>query len=69
GGGVVGERESVGVEEAVRAWTLGGSYVGLQDGLLGSVQVGKAGDLVVVEGELGERGARVGMVVLGGEVV
>ncbi|MBM3926402.1 MAG: amidohydrolase, partial [SAR202 cluster bacterium] len=43
GGGVVGERESVGVEEAVRAWTLGGSYVGLQDGLLGSVQVGKAG--------------------------
>jgi predicted amidohydrolase YtcJ len=48
GGKVYGETQRVSVEEALRAWTLGGAYAAFEDELKGSIAPGKLADFVVL---------------------
>lgn len=48
-GRVQGENERIGVEEALRAVTLGAAYTLHMDGEIGSIEVGKRADFAVLE--------------------
>ena len=47
-GKVYGPKQRVNVEEALRAWTLGGAYASFEEQVKGSVTVGKLADFVVL---------------------
>jgi hypothetical protein len=67
--------QKITVEEALRAYTMGAAYAGFDEKEKGSLEVGKLGDLVVIDRDLTTtppvdlRGARVKMTVVGGKVV
>ncbi len=67
--------QKITVEEALRAYTLGAAYAGFEENDKGSLEVGKLGDLVVIDQDLTTtppvdlRGARVVLTVVGGKVV
>jgi predicted amidohydrolase YtcJ len=47
-GRVLGEGERIGVDDALRAITLGAAYTLRLDGEIGSIEVGKRADLAVL---------------------
>ena len=48
-GRLLGGNQAVDVQEALRAWTLGGAYACFQEDALGSIKVGKLADLVLLD--------------------
>jgi predicted amidohydrolase YtcJ len=48
-GRILGERERIGVEDALRAITLDAAYLLHLDGELGSIQAGKLADFTILE--------------------
>ncbi|MDF9745757.1 amidohydrolase [Natrinema salsiterrestre] len=68
------EAQRLSVTEALRAYTGGAAYAGFDDGRLGALEVGKRGDLVVLEASPWDRSDRiddidVAATIVGGEVV
>ena len=67
--------QKITVEEALRAYTVGGSYAGFAEQKRGSIVVGKLADLVLIDHDLTRvapetiRDARILMTVVGGKVV
>ncbi len=67
--------QKITVEEALRAYTMGGSYAGFAEQTRGSIVVGKLADLVLIDHDLTRvapetiRDARILMTVVGGRVV
>jgi len=47
-GKVYGPKQRISVEEALRTWTLGGAFASFEEGLKGSIEVGKLADFVVL---------------------
>jgi hypothetical protein len=74
-GEVIGPRQRITREEAIRCYTKNAAYVTFEEGLKGSIEPGNLADLVVLsndiltcpEEEIKE--ARVEMTMVGGEVV
>lgn len=50
-GEVLGPEQSISVEQALRAFTLGNAYVSSDEGIKGSLKEGKLGDVVVLEAD------------------
>ncbi len=75
GGWALAPEESLSVDEAVRAYTVGGAYAAFAEGELGTLSVGKWADFVVLDrdpfsAELDElEGIRVLYTVVGGKVI
>jgi predicted amidohydrolase YtcJ len=67
--------QRIGLEEMLRAYTINGAWLAGQQALTGSIEVGKAADLVVLERNLFEvdpmaiRDVRVRLTLLDGRVV
>jgi predicted amidohydrolase YtcJ len=67
--------ERISLDEAIAAYTINGAWLARQDDWTGSIEVGKAADLVVLSDNLFEvdareiASARVEMTMIGGEVV
>ncbi|OAI58081.1 hypothetical protein AYO49_05925 [Verrucomicrobiaceae bacterium SCGC AG-212-N21] len=51
GGKVYGAQQRLTVEEALRAWTLGGAYASFEESTKGSITAGKLGDFVVLDAD------------------
>lgn len=51
-GKVYGTEQRVTVEQALRAWTLGGAYASFEDDIKGSIAKGKLADFVVLGADL-----------------
>ncbi len=74
-GCVIGAGERVGLQEAIRLFTINGAYASCEKGIKGSIEPGKLADMVVLpdnilkaaQDEVREMSAR--LVVIGGEVV
>jgi predicted amidohydrolase YtcJ len=47
-GKVYGAKQRITVDEALRAWTLGGAYASFAEQHVGSISVGKVADFVVL---------------------
>ncbi len=68
-------QECIGVQQAVRAYTLGAAYASGEEGLKGSLATGKLADVVVLDRDIFQippdeiPRAEVEMTVLGGQVV
>jgi predicted amidohydrolase YtcJ len=45
------ENQRISVEEAVRAYTVGGAYAAFDEGRKGALEPGKLADFVVLEGD------------------
>ncbi len=66
--------QKISVEQAVRAYTMGGAYAGFDEDIKGSLQVGKMADLVILDQNLFEvtpekiRDTKVVLTMIGGEV-
>ena len=54
---------------ALRMETLGGAYASFQEAHKGSIEVGKLADLALLDGQPGQKDARVVMTMIGGRVV
>ena len=67
--------QKISVEEALRAYTMGAAYAGFQERAVGSLEVGKLADLVIMDADITRidaaaiRDVAVRMTVIGGEVV
>jgi predicted amidohydrolase YtcJ len=67
--------QKITVEEALRAYTIDAAYAGFQEASLGSLEVGKLADLVVLSEDLSRLpadklpGARVVATIVGGQIV
>ncbi|WP_163594919.1 amidohydrolase family protein, partial [Klebsiella pneumoniae] len=48
----LGAGEAIGVWDAVKAYTLDGAYAGREEALKGSIEVGKLGDLVILDEDI-----------------
>ncbi len=74
-GAPIGSDEAIGVEEAIRAYTLDAAWSFFADGRIGSLEVGKLADAVIVDGDpFGApidrlEGMAATMTILDGEVV
>ena len=74
-GETVGESERVSAMDALRMYTLNGAYSSLEEANLGSIEVGKLADLVVLDEDPTQveperiRNINVTMTVIGGDVV
>ena len=74
-GRVIGAAERVGLEEAIRLFTINGAYASCEEGIKGSIEPGKLADLIVLPAnilrsspdEIRELSAK--LVIIGGEVV
>jgi predicted amidohydrolase YtcJ len=75
GGDVCGPDERVDLIAAIRMHTIHGAFASFEEGFKGSLEVGKAADLVVLAEDLSRvpverlRDVGVAMTVVGGEVV
>jgi predicted amidohydrolase YtcJ len=73
-GGWVPEQK-IGVEEALRAYTINGAYASFDEGIKGSLEKGKLADIVLIDRDLTTvpaetiRDARVLLTIVGGRVV
>jgi predicted amidohydrolase YtcJ len=73
-GKVYGAKQRVTVEEALRAWTLGGAFASFAEDRTGSIAAGKLADFVVLSADLTKvrpesiREIQVEMTVIGGKV-
>ncbi len=73
--GVLNEAERLSVEEAIRMFTLNGAYAVMAEDRIGSIEVGKAADFIVLDRNLLEieptaiRDTQVLTTVLNGRVV
>lgn len=45
---VIGEKQRISAEQAIRLWTMGGAYTSFEDSQKGSLEAGKLADLVVL---------------------
>jgi predicted amidohydrolase YtcJ len=52
GGKVYGAEQKLTVEQALRAWTLGGAYASFEDSIKGSIEVDKLADFVVLADDI-----------------
>ncbi|MCA0986971.1 amidohydrolase [Guptibacillus algicola] len=74
-GNLVGERQRISVEEAIRAYTQSGAYASFEEDIKGSIEEGKLADLVVVNESVLHchqerlKELRVDMTVIDGKVV
>ena len=74
-GEAVGPAERVGVEEALKMYTVGGAFAAFQELHRGSIEVGKLADLVLLDGDLTRVDVElipnigVSLTVIGGSVV
>ena len=74
-GEVVGLAEGIGVEEALRIYTVSGAFAAFQERDRGSIEVGKLADLVLLDGDLTRVDVElipnigVSLTVIGGRVV
>ena len=50
-GKVYGAKQRISVEEALRAWTLGGAYAAFEEKHKGSIEQGKLADFVVLSAD------------------
>jgi predicted amidohydrolase YtcJ len=50
-GEILGSEESISVDQALKAYTLGAAYVLFDEGIKGSLEEGKVGDVVVLEAD------------------
>jgi predicted amidohydrolase YtcJ len=48
-GEALGTEETVGIEEALKSYTINGAYLSYDEGIRGSLEVGKLADLVVLD--------------------
>jgi len=73
-GGWVPEQK-IGVEDALRAYTVGGAFASFEENEKGSIEVGKLADMVIIDGDLTSiapesiRDARVMVTIVGGRVI
>ncbi len=51
-GGLVGTENAIDLEEAIRAYTIGAAYASFDEGMKGSIEVGKLADLIVLSDDL-----------------
>jgi predicted amidohydrolase YtcJ len=49
GGKVIGANQKIGVEEAIRAYTVGGAYTSHEENKKGSILPGQMADLVILD--------------------
>jgi predicted amidohydrolase YtcJ len=74
-GVVIGAGQRIGVEEAIKAYTVGGAYTSHEEGVKGRVVAGQFADLVVVDKDptaidpFGLSSVEVTMTIVGGKVV
>jgi predicted amidohydrolase YtcJ len=74
-GVVIGAGQRIGVEEAIKAYTVGGAYTSHEEGVKGRVVAGQFADLVVLDKDptaidpAGLPGVGVTMTIVGGKVV
>jgi len=74
-GGLVGRHNTIGLEDAIRAYTIGAAYASHEEKSKGSLEPGKLADLVVVSKNLFEipveriKDVTVSLTILGGQVV
>jgi hypothetical protein len=67
--------QRIGVEEALRAYTLGGAYASFEEAEKGTPEVGKLADFVLIDRDLTRippeslRDAKVVLTAVGGQVV
>jgi predicted amidohydrolase YtcJ len=74
-GVIIGANQRIGVEEAIKAYTVGGAYTSHEEGVKGRVVAGQFADLVVLDKDptaidpAGLVGVGVTMTIVGGKVV
>jgi predicted amidohydrolase YtcJ len=51
-GQVVGPEEAISVMDAIRVYTLNGAYLSKEEGIKGSIEVGKLADMIVLERDI-----------------
>jgi predicted amidohydrolase YtcJ len=74
-GVVIGANQRIGVEEAIKAYTVGGAYTSHEEGVKGRVVAGQFADLVVLDKDptaidpAGLPGVGVTMTIVGGKIV
>lgn len=73
-GGWIPEQK-IGVEDALRAYTIGAAYASFEEGIKGSLERGKLADLVLIDSDITQippeaiRDARILLTVVGGRIV
>lgn len=74
-GRVVGDRQRIGVMEAIRLFTVNGAYASFEEDIKGSIEAGKLADLVVLNGRILDaaperiRDLQVELTMIDGEIV
>lgn len=53
-GGLVGPENAIGLEDAIRAYTVGAAYASFDEGIKGTIEVGKYADMVILSDDLFE---------------
>lgn len=51
-GGLVGTENAISLEEAIRAYTIGAAYASFDEGVKGSLEVGKLADMILLSDDL-----------------
>jgi hypothetical protein len=72
---VVAPEEAIGVMDAIRLYTWNGAYLGKEEDVKGSIEVGKLADMVVIDRDILSvpheeiKDIQVEMTIVGGEIV